>query len=540
MQKRIVILFFLTVGSLCALTFKIISINAGDYAEVATYNNSKSLQIVESRGTIYDTNLEPMVNVEDEYAVAMKPTSIALSSVEEYVGAERMAILREELAQGLPVLLRVPQRIEGGDDIRVVSYKRRYADEQYATHLIGYIDGDGVGVSGLEKSYDDYLSEASGSLRAVFYVDALGRNLGGAEIDILEDGYNLTRGVVLTIDMNVQRVIEDTLERYGWESGSAVAMDPNTGEIKAMVSAPDYDPNNVADSLEAEGSPLLNKALQAYSVGSTFKVVVAAAALEEDSAYAEFKRNCSGSVMCGDTEFKCFDGTVHGEQTMKDALVHSCNTYFIELAREIGAKKIIATAEKMGFGKQNLLASGITAKSGSLPDAESVDTLGELANLGFGQGGLLATPVQLATSFASVANGGTYVVPYLFRGYVDDDGDFSETSESRSARSVGTLGGTRIISRNTSVTLSSMLASAVAENERIRSEKVTAAGKTATAQTGQFVDGVEVCHTWFAGWYPADNPELVIVLMKESGVTGVSDCGPVFKNIVDSLTSDGK
>lgn len=540
MHKRIVVLFFLTVGSLCALTFKIISINAGDYAEVATYNNSKSLKIAESRGTVYDTNLEPMVNVQDEYAVAMKPTSIALSSVEEYVGAERMAILREELAQGLPVLLRVPQKVDGGDDIRVVRYKRRYADEQYATHLIGYIDGDGVGVSGIEKSYDDYLSEAKGSLRAVFYVDALGRNLGGAEIDILEDGYNLTRGVVLTVDMNVQRVVEDMLERYAWESGCAVAMDPNTGEIKAMVSVPEYDPNNVADSLKSEGSPLLNKALQAYSVGSTFKVVVAAAALEEDSSYADFKINCTGSLMCGDTEFKCFDGTAHGEITMREALVHSCNTYFIELAREIGANKIISTAEKMGFGKQNLLALGITAKSGSLPSAESIDTLGELANLGFGQGGLLATPVQLAAAFASVANGGTYVTPYLFRGYVDDDGDFSETSESRSARSVGVLGGTRIISKNTALTLSSMLTSAVSENERIRSETVTAAGKTATAQSGQFVDGEEVCHTWFAGWYPSKDPELVIVLMKESGVTGVSDCGPVFKNIVDSLTSDSK
>ena len=208
MQKRIVILFLILSLSLCVMSLRILSVDAGDYAKTASYSNSKSILITESRGTIYDCNLEPIVNTQDEYAIAVKPTARGLDSVAAYVGSERLSILRDELSKGNPGLVRVPGEVSSGKDIKVVAYKRRYADRQYATHLIGYLDTEGQGVTGLEKSYNAYLSENTGALRAAFYVDARGRNLGGADIDILDDGYSTQRGVVLSIDLKIQKAIE--------------------------------------------------------------------------------------------------------------------------------------------------------------------------------------------------------------------------------------------------------------------------------------------------------------------------------------------
>lgn len=529
MQKRIVILFLILSLSLCVMSLRILSVDAGDYAKTASYSNSKSILITESRGTIYDCNLEPIVNTQDEYAIAVKPTARGLDSVAAYVGSERLSILRDELSKGNPGLVRVPGEVSSGKDIKVVAYKRRYADRQYATHLIGYLDTEGQGVTGLEKSYNAYLSENTGALRAAFYVDARGRNLGGADIDILDDGYSTQRGVVLSIDLKIQKAIEEAIDQYAWDSGCAVAMDPNTGEIKAMVSRPDYNQYNISESMKAKNSPLVNKALEAYSVGSTFKVIVSAAALEEDMAYEDSLYTCTGVTKAGNQDFSCYEKTVHGEISMQDALTHSCNTYFIDIARKLGATKIVDTAGKLGFGKKFVLADGIVSKSGNLPLATEFDSPASVANLGFGQGKLLATPLQLATAYSAVANGGIYVEPWLFKGYIDDSGNFSQNYNTGNKK--------RVLTPSTCSRLRALLTVSVEENAKAKPEKVTAAGKTATAQTGQYIGGKEICHSWFAGWYPAENPKLVIVIMKERGNTGSSDCAPVFKNIVDSLTT---
>lgn len=532
MGKRIVALFFVITAALCGLSVRIVSVNAGEFAKTAAYSNSRTITVASSRGIIYDCNMDRMVSLQDEYAVAIKPTAWGLNSVSGYVGEERLREIRSELANGNPSLLRLSQKPEGGQDIKVITYKRRYSDKQLAKHLVGYLDADGNGVTGIEQSFNDYLSSDAGTLKAAFYVDALGRGLKGADIEVLDEGYSSEKGVVLTIDLKVQQALEDAMDRCFISSGCAVAVDPQTGAVRAVVSRPDYDQFSVADSLESENSPLLNKALMAYSVGSTFKVVVSAAALEENPLFEEKTFDCNGVITVGGREFGCYARTAHGKLSMREALVHSCNTYFISLAEEIGSDKILDTAKKMGFGTKFTLCKNVVSKSGTLPTASESSSPIDTANLGFGQGRLLATPLQVATAFSSVANGGYFIEPSLLMGYVDEYGKLNQTRTSATRK--------RVLRSGTCKTISSMLQSVVAKSPKSKPKNVTAAGKTATAQTGQFTDGKEIYNSWFAGWYPADNPELVIVIMKENGTSGNADCSPAFKMAVDTLTTEGK
>lgn len=532
MGKRIVALFFIVAAALCGLSIRIVSVNAGEFAKTAVYSNSRTISVAKSRGIIYDCNMERIVSSQDEYAIAVKPTAQALNSVSKYLGEERIREVRDDLANGNPSLLRLSQKPEGGQDVEVITYKRRYSDKQLAKHLVGYLDADGNGVTGIEKSFNDYLTDGAGTLKAAFYVDALGRNLQGADIEVLDEGYSSEKGVVLTIDLKIQKALEDAMDRCFINSGCAVAVDPRTGAVRAMVSRPDYDQYNVGDSLESPDSPLLNKALMAYSVGSTFKVVVSAAALEENPMSKDITHECTGSTTVGGKEFGCYARTAHGTVSMNEALVHSCNTYFISVAEDLTSYKILLTAKKMGFGTQFTLCRNVVSKEGKLPASADVSSPIDTANLGFGQGPLLATPLQVAAAFSTIANGGYFIEPSLLMGYVDDAGRFTQTRTSVTRK--------RVLRSGTCKTLSSMLQNVVSSSSKTKPEKVTAAGKTATAQTGQFDGEKEICHSWFAGWYPVENPELVIVIMKENGSSGNADCSPVFKKVVDTLTTENK
>jgi len=529
MNKRVLVVFALCVVSLGALSLRILSIDAGRYAEVGTYQSSRRVEISKSRGYIYDRNMTPMVNDTSFSALVMKPTISSLNFVRPFVGPEKLVSIKESFSTCNPYLLKLSSKVDAHStgDVRVVEYKRRYADKQYCTNLIGYLDSSGAGVSGIEKCYDSYLSSNSGILSAAFYVDARGNDLSGIDLEIVDDNYDSSAGVALTIDLKVQKVVEDSLDKYGIDSGCAIAMDPYTGAIRAMASRPSFNPLDVASSLNAPGSPLVNKALAAYPVGSTFKVVVSAAALEKSLAYSEWTYSCTGGVDVSGTLINCFDGTAHGGLNMENALVHSCNSYFINLISDVGAERVLSMAKKMGFGEPFLIASGMSSSAGNLPSTDTLSAPVALANLGFGQGELLATPIQVATAFSAVANGGYFVSPYVYLGLVSPNLELSVNPQLK----MDIKEKKKIMSKATSKTLSKMLESVVVENEKGMPNSVSACGKTATAETG--VKGV--CQTWFAGWYPAESPKLVIVIMKENGRTGISDCGPVFKNIVDTL-----
>ncbi len=516
----------LFVACFMALLVRIMYINFSDYSLAGESQSKRTITIGTSRGKIYDRNLEKLVDCEDNLVAAVTP---AVGSSEYLKGYFDIETLTEKIEKGFPFTAVVDEEINN-EFVRTFSVPIRYSGDMLATHLIGYLDSTGTdGVAGLEKTYNSFLKENSGKLSVTFEADALGRVLAGMDKYINDDNFNSGAGLVLTLDKRIQKIAEEELEKSNIESGCAIVMHVNNGEILALASVPDYDPNNVADYLLKENSPFVNKALKSYSVGSVFKPVIAAAALENGIG-AETEYECTGSVTVGDRQFDCYNHTAHGKVNMKTALQNSCNTYFINLIMNMDTDYLLHLCQQMGLGRSDTIADGITASTGSLPTAESLELKGNLANFAFGQGDLLMTPVQMAKAYHVLATG-NYIAPGLIYGFADSYGIVSEK---------GTGTPQKILSEETVLQMREMLLSVTEEGnaQNAKSDMVALAGKTGTAQSGIYENGTEVCRTWLSGFFPANNPHYIVIVMNENGQGGNTDCAPVFKNICERIVHD--
>ncbi len=486
------------------------------------------LDIAQLRGTVYDCNMNPLTNSETVYCAVAKPTLKAMSALEKELDTAVFAFVREKLSSGKPVAVEVRDESANGNDITVVSYPRRYS--QLACHIIGYLGYDGSGVSGIEKEFDSLLSRNTVDLYARVAINADGRVLFGEETEICNNIFPAS-GVVLTIDGDIQRIVEYALDSSGADCAAAVVLDVESGAVRACVSRPAFNPYDVSSVLNDEKSPLLNRAFQPFSVGSVFKPVVAAAALENGISEA-YSYECTGSVTLNGVTFRCHKKDGHGKVSMKEAVAQSCNTYFISLALEVGGDNIIETAKKFGFGSQTVFIGAVRSRGGNLP--EKVDSKAATANLSFGQGELTATPVQICAMMAAIANGGYYVKPYLIEGEADVDGILKRISGYSERK--------QIVSSDTAELLRSFLLAVVesGSGSRAASDYVTCAGKTATAQTGKAANGEEIYNAWFAGYFPAESPRYAVVILKENGGEGAVSCAPVFKEIAEKTAELGR
>lgn len=514
------------VACFMALLVRIVYINFSDYSSVGESQSKRTITVGTSRGKIYDRNLQKMVDCEEKLIAAVTP---AVGSSEYLKGYFDTQTLMEKIEKGFPFTAQVKDEINN-EFVRTFSVPVRYSGEQLATHLIGYLNSDGTdGVAGLEKAYNTYLKENSGRLSVTFEADAWGRVLAGMDKYINDDNFNSDAGLVLTLDKRIQKIAEEELQKSKIESGCAIVMHVNNGEILAMASVPDYDPNNVADYLLKENSPFVNKALKSYSVGSVFKPIIAAAALENGISHkTEFE--CTGSITVGDREFECYNRKQHGKANMETALQNSCNTYFINLIMNMDTDYVLYLCQQIGLGYGDTLADGISAAEGFVPTAEKLVLKGNLANFAFGQGELLMTPVQMAKAYHVLATG-NYIVPRLIYGFADSHGIVTEK---------GTGTPQKILSSETVQIMRKMLFSVTVEGnaQNAKSEMVALAGKTGTAQSGIYENGEEICRTWFAGFFPANNPHYIVVVMNEKGEGGNTDCAPVFKNICERIIHD--
>lgn len=523
--------------AMCVLTVLGVSFAALAYrtadlslkTETAGVNNTGLILETSSvRGTVYDCNMKPLTNAEYVFNAIAKPTQKAVSVLGKELDEKEFEAIKERLLSGKPVTVRVNSKECENSDIKIVSVPERYLP--LACHIIGYTDYSGAGVSGIEKAFDETLSFSEKRFTARIQTDAHGRVFLGEEI-AAEDVYAPVQGVMLTIDRDIQSIVENALDESGAECASAVVIDVNSGAIRACVSRPGFDQYNIAASLKDEKSPLINRAFLPFSVGSVFKPVVAAAALESGVG-TDFSYECTGSVTVNGVTFNCHKHEGHGLIDMKKAVAESCNTYFIALAQEIGAQKIIGMASAFGFGKETVFASGMKSSQGNLPTAEETDSLAALANLSFGQGALTATPVQICAMYAAIANGGIYVSPYLAQGKVDGNGEVEKFNPE--------ISGTRIISEKTAEILQSFLIAVVEEGSgsRAKCEGFVCGGKTATAQTGKTVDGEEIFNAWFAGFFSAGNSRYAVVILRENGGEGALSCAPVFRKTAEKIVDN--
>ena len=400
--------------------------------------------------------------------------------------------------------------------------KRYYPYSTLASHIIGFVGSDNQGLDGIEAKYDEILTGENGSISKM--MDAKG-NIIGDNGENYEDS-NRGNDLVLSIDMNIQAIVEKYLEEACIENvctdgGNIIVMDPNNGDILAMATYPYYDLNNpyeitdetIAGMWGELDSGEKNKYLQSmwrnkavadtYEPGSTFKLVTASASLEEGIAETDRQGsyNCGGSIEIAGVRIKCWRYyRPHGGQSLREALMNSCNPVFIGLGQKLGVSKYYEYLRKFGFLEKTGIDLIGEAKSIFLKE-EKVGPV-ELATISFGQR-FEVTPIQMITMVSSIANDGIYVKPRVVKAVVD-----SKTGERKDLEPVFK---DEVISKETSEKVLSMMTSVVSEgtgkNARVQGYNV--GGKTGTSEdgvnTGKYV-------TSFIGVAPTDDPKVTILV----------------------------
>lgn len=495
------------------------------YAARAKAQSAVRLALPARRGNFYDHTGALLTGLETQYLALCFPGENSYSRLYAYTDENGQALLYQNRNRSMPFLLRVERDLYW-QGVSCYPFARRYASAPLCQQLIGYLDGEGHGAAGLEKALDKLLTGTGEHDVLLCAVTAQGQLRAGETPQYLRQDSKAV-GVQLTISRQMQRAAE-AVAAETMTSGCILVLDTASAAVRASVSMPGYDPDNLAASLDAPDSPFLNRVLECYTVGSVFKPVLAAAALEASLA-PEY--DCNGAVVVDGQIFRCAGGVPHGEVDLSAALAKSCNGYFIRLGQQLGAQALLQQAQALGFGRSIGLAEGLTAQSGALPGAEELAQSGQLANFSFGQGSLLATPLQVAAMMNTIANGGVYRAPCLLDCALDETSGEELSAFARPQAE-------RVLTEQTAAALRTMLEQTVAEGTAQDASGLPggAAGKTGTAQTGQFTaEGKERKNLWFAGFYPAEDPQYTIVVLQDGQTQAAVSSAAVFAQLCTAL-----
>lgn len=481
---------------------------------------------LDTRGTILDRNGTALTGGVKEYyyIIPKRKQSQELSLLTRHIEGRQVAKDSSEY-----LVYRTSKFDEETSDILkekfdayVFATTARYSDEQTACHLIGYLnENQKTGVSGIELMKQDVL-EASGS-NLTLWADAAGNVIKGIAPAINGKGFSKgvlkDRSVLTTIDRRLQHVCEKSLSDKT-DSGAAVVMDGESGEILAWASAPTFNPNTIEEYLIGDGDCLINKVSQgAYAPGSVFKIVTAAAALENGICTAEQEFECMGEATVEGVTLSCSTAPEegHGMIDMEEAMAYSCNCYFAQLGDMVGSDKISEMAQKFGFGSR-VLTDFPEETTGNMPKEDEVGPW-DVSNLSIGQGQILATPLQVMKMTAIIAGGGTAPKPHVIM--------------EESAESTAELPQDRIISRQTASAIEEMLSQVMEYGTGTAAWPVPVFGKTGTAEAGGADNPIKNC--WFTGYCDIGEKTYVITVLAEDGSSGSHNALPVFRNIVDFL-----
>ncbi len=489
-------------------------------------NRNREIVLYRTKGVIYDENLVPIAGKQPcKYAIVNPREFVRENTKDLLAGSGADAeVLAEKLNKETPFVLKVENELFGMPGVILIDGEERYSG--IASHLIGYLDSAGeVGVAGLEKELDAILELYKNEVSALYSSDAIHGALSGLGVRI-ETEDSTDDGVVLTLNSELCRAMEESMDRW-IDVGAAVVLDCHSGAVKASASRPGYDEALIASYLESQNGELINRTLSAKTVGSVFKIVVAACAIEQKMD--SFLYNCEGGIVIGDHNFSCHLESGHGEIGLADAFAQSCNSYFIALGQLLGLNRIVDMAERFGYGEKIDVYGCIYGSAGNLPTYS--DRM-SLANLSIGQGELTASPLQVARMTSVVANGGLLPMIRLVDGvYINGKLKREETVEEDR----------RIISEECANKLQELCIYAVENGtgQAAKPEQGGAGGKTASGQTGIYNDGRESLDVYFTGFYPAENPRYVITVFAENGVSGGKTCAPVFREICNFMAENG-
>ena len=546
--------------------FFFVQVVQGSYfRELAENNRLRRLAIEAPRGTIVDRTGRVMVEDLPSYSLTLDRTRAhdvagslrfaaqvlgrPIGELEKVMarykrtGLFQPVLLAEDLSLPEVARLRVA-RLEHPEFEVEVAERRFYRLGEHASHVLGYLSevssaeleragtpyrpGDWIGRRGVERAYDRTLRGETGERVVVvdsrgLPVEEFGRTMG-------QPGQSLK----LTIDADLQQEAERQLAD---KVGAIVALDPRDGAIRALVSSPAYDPNLFTRKLAVDDwkaliddphHPLQNRALQsAYSPGSVFKIVVAAAALAEGIITPAHTEYCPGAATFYGRRFHCWKKGGHGTVDLEGALQHSCDVYFYNLGQMLGIDRIAKYARMFDFGRP----TGIELdgeRSGLVPDSEWSEKVrhhkwyaGETISVAIGQGSLLTTPIQIATMMAAIANGGHLVTPHLV--------------ESDTPPPTRQLPLSPMVLAPIQRGLWKVVNDPGGTAGAARLPDVEVAGKTGTVQVASqeaYSDANLLPwelrnHAWFASYAPASHPELVVVIFVEHGGQGSRAAAPL-------------
>ena len=384
-------------------------------------------------------------------------------------------------------------------------YRDYHKNSKYAAHVVG---SKQFGIGG-EALYIRYLLGYDNNLFERIYQKAfLDQELGN--------------NVILTIDMDLQKYISESM---GKSKGSVVVMNPQTGEILAMVSQPSFNPSAVNE--EPEDESLVNRATYGmYPPGSIMKIVTAAAALEAKEDVDNYTLECKGKTDIGGVPITCYGEKAHGEVNLSKAMEVSCNAYFAQLAHDIGWKQLKKTGEAFGFN-EDFLFSDIRMSKSQLPISRRT-SLEELLWSSVGQGKVSVTPIHMAMLASTIANGGIMQEPRLIYGIQHRTGRIQLQSSSKLATP---------ISAEIAEAIGDMMINVVENGtgSKAKSKDMLVAGKTGTAE----VASDQSPHSWFIGFAPADNPTLAIAVILENAGTGSGNAAPLAGKILREASKLG-
>lgn len=571
-----------------AICFWVLQVVQTDkFVEMANSNYQRTLALRAPRGVLYDRNGRVLVENRNSFTISIDRESAkhlpqtarvvsgllgldpaqVLQVVDRHVRSEpvyRPIVIVQDAT--LEQVARVLSRQKELPEIIIEQVPtRQYPSEALAAHLFGYVGlasdkqlGDGinqgsiVGQQGVESTYNKVLMGRDGVRRVV--VNSVGREIGNPleEIPPVEG----TR-LQLTIDYDLQKAVEDGFKAASdanlTDAGAAVVLDPRTGEVLAFTSQPAFDPNAFASGVDRatwsalnkdELLPLNNRALQGrYSPGSTFKMAVGLAALEEGAITPDFTVFCGGGANFYGRTFKCWKKGGHGRVDLRHAIEQSCDVFFYTVANMIGVDKIHKWSTLLGLGEK----SGIDLPNelvGLVPSTEWKQRVkgekwyaGETISVGIGQGAVSVTPVSMAVYAATLANGGTRITPHVLKAV--DEGKGWEPVPAPPPHSQVDLNPQKVQAIRDGMW---MVVNAGGTGGRARIEGHDVAGKTGTSQVisnegraAAVRSGKDLRdNAWFVFFAPRDNPEIAGIVFLEHGMHG-PNAASVAHHILDTF-----
>ncbi len=508
-------------------------------------------EIIDCNGTILATN-KTVCTISVIHSQIKDPERV-IRSLAELLEMDEEAVRKR--VEKVSSIERIQTNVEKeiGDKIRDLElagvkvdedFKRYYPYHELASTVLGFTGGDNQGIIGLEVKYEDWLAGTDGKILTV--TDARGVELDKIAEDRLEPvpGKTLQLSMDYNIQMYAQQMAEKVMEEKQADGVSIILMNPSNGELYAMVNVPEFDlddpftlPQGTVGLTEEEKQDALNQMWRnrsindTYEPGSVFKVVTAAACLEEGVVTTQDQFHCPGYYVVEDRRIRCHKIGGHGTETFVQGIQNSCNPVFINIGLRLGVDRFCDYYDQFGL----LGNTGVDLPGEASTIMHQRKNIGqvELATMSFGQS-FQVTPIQMATTFSSIINGGNRVTPHFGKRVLDQDGTVAETFSDKK--------GKRILSEETSATMRALLESVVSEGggKNAAVEGYRIGGKTATSQT--LPRSANKYISSFVGFAPADDPQILgmCIIYNPQGVyyggtIAAPVIGKIFENILPYL-----